>query len=115
MADQSSQFSPTSLTPEAREQLREQSKGLFGNKDRLDVLLAIADSDDGMVNATDLEHEIGLINSRVRAQLRALVKVGLLSEVDTGQDKKRWYIRSDSSFWQACQDLYTDWTRSEAE
>src|SRR4029077_12471137 len=90
---------------------RARSKALFGNQDRIDVVLAIGRSDGGVVNATDLADETGLINSRVRAQLLALVDAELLREIPpTGGDRKRWYVRQSSPFWRACLDLYNKWT-----
>jgi hypothetical protein len=84
---------------------------LFGNQDRVEVAVAIAANEDGAVNATDLAIETGLINTRVRAQLRALADVGLLAEVPAAGELKRWYVRQDSTFWQICLDLYDEWTR----
>jgi hypothetical protein len=99
---------------EAHDLARSGSKALFGNQDRIDVVMAIGSSGDGVVNATDLAAETGLINSRVRAQLLALVEAKLLHEVPpTGGDRKRWYVRRDSPFWQACLDLYDKWTESD--
>jgi hypothetical protein len=107
--------SRSTLSESARhDQARALSKALFGNQDRIDVVMAITHSEDGVVNATDLAEKTGLINSRVRAQLLALVDAKLLDEVPpTGQDRKRWYVRRDSSFWQACLDLYDKWTESD--
>jgi hypothetical protein len=104
--------SPRTLDRKARERIRERSKDVFGNKDRLDVAVAIARSADDAVNATDLAAETGLVNSRVRAQLLALTRADLLSEVpQTGEDLKRWYLRQESPFWQTCLDLYAKWTQ----
>lgn len=44
------------------------SKLLLGNQDRLEVGEAIARSEDGLVNATDLGLELGIAQPRVRNQ-----------------------------------------------
>jgi hypothetical protein len=101
--------SPASLDKEAREHIRAKSKVLLGNKDRIDVAVAIALGDDRAVNATDLADELGLVNSRVRTQLLAFAEIELLTEVQVSGELKRWYVRQDSPFWQACIDLYVEW------
>ncbi len=86
----------------------ENSKALFGNRDRIVVIEAIARRADDAVNATDLSLELGMLNSRVRAQLLALSEVGLLGHTPPGPGK-RWYVRRKSSFWKACLDLIDSW------
>jgi DNA-binding IclR family transcriptional regulator len=74
----------------------------------VEVLVAIALSADGLVNATDLQEEIGLAQSRVRAQLVTLAAAGLLATYPaTGG--KRWYQRNDSILWGASLALYEEW------
>jgi DNA-binding IclR family transcriptional regulator len=87
--------------------LREKSKALFGNRDRLEVLAAIARSQDAAVNATDLALELGILNPRVRTQLIALAEAGLLAPAPT-EDVKRWYVKRESPFWGGCLDLLDD-------
>lgn len=89
--------------------LREQSKLFFGNKNRLEVAAAIAESKDGLVNATDLQWALRLSHSRVRSQLVAMAEFGLLAEVSIG-DQKRWYLRQESPFWNLCIDWVERWT-----
>ena len=103
--------SPDQLSTEKRELVRERSKALFGNRDRIDVAVAIALGEDAAVNATDLAAEIGLANSRVRAQLLAFADAGLLSRVEPGGELKRWYRRENNPFWQSCLALYLEWIR----
>lgn len=72
--------------------------------------MAIALSFDGLVNATDLQEELGLAQSRVRNQLVAMTKAKLLV-LFPNTDVKRWYRREESPFWQSCLDLYDDWRK----
>jgi predicted ArsR family transcriptional regulator len=97
------------VSSSARERMRTRSKLLFGNGDRLEVALAVATSTDGVVNATDLSWELRIANNRVRAQLLALTQLGLL-EPGPPDDRKRWYVRRPSSFWQTCVDLHEAWS-----
>jgi predicted transcriptional regulator len=88
--------------------LRERSKLVFGNRDRLEVATAIARHADGWVNATKLAAELGIVNNRVRAQLVALTEAGLL-EASPPDDRVRWYLRKESPFWDLCSALALDW------
>ncbi len=85
------------------------SKLLFGNQDRLEVGVAVARSKDGAVNATDLGLELGIAQPRVRNQLVALEKAGLLDRMPKSGDLKQWFLRSESPFWDVCLVLYEDW------
>jgi hypothetical protein len=100
---------PPNISGQEREHLRARSKALFGNRDRLEVAVAITLSPDGAVNATDLAKVTGLANNRVRNQLLVMAAAGLLAEMPPGGEHKRWYVRQDSPFWQACLDLYEKW------
>jgi len=100
--------------PQLREFIREKSKALFGNSDRVQVALAIGQSKDGLVNATDLAAELGIVNNRIRAQLLAFVEVRLLSPAPPGPGK-RWYVRAESGFWDTCQKLAEAWEKEYAE
>src|SRR4051794_13422160 len=92
------------------EEIRRQSKLMFGSGDRLAVALAVSASRDGVVNATDLSWDLHLANNRVRAQLLAMRDLGLLQE-DPTRSGKRWFIRIESPFWSTCVDLYAAWSR----
>lgn len=90
--------------PELREAVRQRSKVVLGNKDRAEVGAAVALSRDGLVNATDLSLELGLPNSRVRAQLRALASGRYLKPVPSLGEKKI-YERVPAQLWDACLEL----------
>jgi len=69
---------------------------------------AIRRSEDGAVNATDLATELGLPNTRVRAQLLAFAEAGLLTPHLKGPGK-HWYLRMPSPYWTACSNLMETW------
>jgi len=89
--------------------IREHSKRMFGNQDRLEVAVAITRVELGRVNATDLHHDTGIAVNRVRAQLLALESLGLLAK--TGNDNgKRVFTRvdRDDRFWSFAVGEYAD-------
>jgi DNA-binding transcriptional ArsR family regulator len=85
------------------------SKLLLGNQDRLEVGFAVARSESGMVNATDLGEELGIAQPRVRNQLVVLEKAGLIDRVPKSGEVKQWFSRRESPFWSVCLMLYGDW------
>jgi hypothetical protein len=109
MANEHPALHPERLDPQVRERIRQRSKAMFGNLDRLDVAVAVALSDDGLVNATDLSWDLRIANNRVRAQLLALTELGLLQPAPSSSSTKRHYVRLTNPFWQTCLELYREW------
>lgn len=89
--------------PQTRTALQELSKCHFGQIHRLSIMLAIADSETGRVNPTDLSDRLRLPQSALQTPLRDMVDGGLLKPDDSGFDRRNWYIRQDSRAW--------DWVR----
>jgi len=85
------------------------SKLLLGNQDRLEVGVAIARSEDGIVNATDLSLELGILQPRIRNQLLRFEEAGILDRMPKSGDVKQWFRRRSSPFWDVCLMLYEDW------
>lgn len=101
---------PWELPQEARERLRVRSKTLLGNRDRLEIAVAIALSRDGLVNATDLSDQLGMANNRVRANLLAFAEADLLEALPRSDGHgRRWFMRASSPFWDMCISLYSSW------
>ncbi len=63
-------------------------------------MLAVADSQDGIVNLTDLARELDQSTSNIQGPLRSLVDLGLISPAPQGDSKRKHYIRNPSSAWQ---------------
>ena len=107
-APSSTQLDQPLSTPEQRARLRRLSKMLLGNMDRLEVGVAVARSEDGLVNATDLQEDLGIAQSRVRNQLVAFAEAELLTALPRSAGKQ-WYQRREARFWEVCLLLYGDW------
>jgi hypothetical protein len=71
-------------------------------------------SRDPSVNAADLAAELGIENPRVRAQLVAFSKGGLLTPA-APMAGKRWYVRNDSPFWATCLTMMRHWAGQYAD
>lgn len=86
-------------------ELRALSRVAFGQTYRLEVMLAVADSQDGIVNLTDLARELGQSTSNIQGPLRSLVELGLVSAAPQGDSKRKHYIRNPSSAWQWAREM----------
>jgi DNA-binding IclR family transcriptional regulator len=75
------------------------SEVLFGQRYRLEVMIAIASSEDGLVCLTDLAKQLELTASNLQHPLRDLVRCGLLSRLPPGDSKRRYYQRNQSLAW----------------
>lgn len=87
------------MTDALAAELRLISKTAFGQTYRLEVMLAVADSEDGFVNLTDLARTVGQQVSSIQAPLRDLIDLGLVSEAPSGDTKRKHYLRNPSSAW----------------
>ena len=88
------------LPPEVLHALREHSKRMFGNQDRLEVAVAITRVELGRVNATDLHNEIKVATNRIRSQLLVMVELELLRPAGV-ENGKRIFERCNKNdpFW----------------
>lgn len=75
------------------------SEALFGQKYRLEVMVAIASSEDGLVCLTELAKHLELTPSNLQNPLRDLVRCGFLSRLPPGDSKRRYYRRNESLAW----------------
>jgi Fic family protein len=86
------------LSPDALERLREQTKKLYGNRHRLEVVVAVA-----RTNEIFYLHEIaevtGIADSPVRSILRDIVDAGLLKDLEGKRGSAKFYERLPSPYW----------------
>lgn len=85
--------------------LRRLSRDAFGQNYRLEVMLAIARSEDGLVTLTDLSHELNLGTSKIQGALSSLIAVGLLTPMPSDDARRRFLLRNASPAWQWAEDL----------
>ncbi|MGC7100689.1 hypothetical protein ACPZ19_38950 [Amycolatopsis lurida] len=87
------------------ERLRQVSQHAFGQRYRLELMLAIAETDDGIVCLTDLAKALDVTISNLQAPLRALVNTGLISPLPRGDSRRKFYIRNTSAAWAWAREL----------
>jgi hypothetical protein len=87
--------------------VRERSKRLFGNADRLEVAVAVAESS-GLVHAQELAVSLGMSPPRVRTQLLAFVAAGVMRSLPRSGQLQN-YERIDDPFWALVREFVQTW------
>lgn len=97
-----------------REALHRLSRAAFGQTYRLEVMLAIADSEDGLVTLTDVARTLAVSTSNVQGPLKSLIECGLLTPLPQGDSRSRFLMRNRSAAWDWAQEM-RDQTRTGAD
>jgi hypothetical protein len=87
--------------------LRDKSQVAFGQRYRLELMLAVAASDDGIVCLTDLARQLDVSISNLQGPLRAMISAGLLTPLPRGDSQRKFYIRNPSAGWTWAHELHT--------
>lgn len=87
------------MSSDRQERLRTLSQVAFGQRYRLELMLAVADAKDGIVCLTDLAHTLNVTTSNLQQPLKALVTTGLLSPLPVGDSRRKFYLRNPSAAW----------------
>jgi hypothetical protein len=75
------------------------SKSAFGQTLRLELMLAIAASEDGVVCLTDLAKELDVSVSSLQRPFEAIVAAHLLMPLPDSDSRYRYYLRNPSAAW----------------
>src|SRR5690348_5530992 len=94
--------------------LRDRSQVAFGQRYRLEVMLAVADADDGFVSLSDLARQLDITISNLQGPVKSLVALGLLTPVPHGDSRHRFYLRNPSTAWAWAKELH-DQARLDSE
>jgi len=98
---------PSASKTNVRVRLRKRSKRLFGNADRLEVAVAIAQSS-GLVHAQELADRLNISPPRVRAQLLTFVEDGMMRSLPRDGLVQN-YERLENPFWRSISQLVLAW------
>ena len=92
------------------DRLRNCSKLLFGNADRVEVAAAIARSEPGALFSRALATELQWPDNRVQLQLKQFAAAGLFVALPpVGGERRVYYERIASSYWRAAAELEKEW------
>lgn len=95
------------MSSDRQERLRALSQVAFGQRYRLELMLAVAGTKDGIVCLTDLAHAMNVTMSNLQQPLKALVATGLLSPLPAGDSRRKFYLRNPSTAWAWAHELAT--------
>ncbi|WP_052521423.1 hypothetical protein [Agreia bicolorata] len=79
--------------------LREVSAFAFGQRHRLELMLEIADSEDGIVCLTDLTRALGVTMSSLQRPFESLLQTTLVSPIPDMDSRYRYFRSNPSSAW----------------
>ena len=87
------------MMTQSSEILREVSQSAFGQRYRLEVMLEFAAAEDSMLCLSDLAAAIGTAPSNLQKPLKSMVETGLITLLDLGDSKRKFYVRNPSAAW----------------
>lgn len=93
----------------AVEYIRERSKVLYGNRHRLEVVVAIARTS-GPFYQRELSNVTGIPDSQIKAVLEPLADAGLVRAITGNRGMAKYYERMPSVYWQGAEDLLDEVT-----
>ena len=79
--------------------LRNTSQLAFGQRHRLELMLAVASSDDGIVSLTERARHLDVPISSLQSPLRSMISTGLLTPLPRGDSRRKFYLRNPSAAW----------------
>jgi hypothetical protein len=83
----------------SREHLRSVSRAVFGQHYRLELMLEVADSEDGIVCLTDLSKALDVTMSSLQRPFESLVASALISPLPDADSRFRYHTRNPSAAW----------------
>lgn len=83
----------------AVEEVRRLSRAAFGQRYRLELMVAIASSSDGLVSLGELATQLGITPSNLQKPLQSLLDTALISPTHSGDSRRVYYMRNESLAW----------------
>jgi hypothetical protein len=91
------------VSPTDSDAVRAMSRVAFRQDYRLELMVAIAESTDGIVCLTDLARVLDVSISNLQVPLKNLITLGLITPLPRGDSRRKFYMRNPSPAW--------DWAR----
>ena len=93
------------VTVSSPEQVRAWSEVMFGQRYRLELMVAIAEDDTGLVCLTDIAKALEVTASNLQQPLKNLARAGLLTAMPKGDSRRLYYRRNPSAGWAFAREL----------
>ena len=88
-----------------REALRSVSRAAFGQSHRLELMLEIANLEDGIFTMTQVSKALDVTMSSLQNARDALLQLGLISRLPLTDSRFHYLVRNDSSAWAWAREL----------
>lgn len=92
-------------TSSRADRLRAVSRSAFGQSHRLELMLAVMESEDGLCTLTELSQCLNVAISSLQRPFQALIDLGLLTALPGAGTRYRYFARNPSSAWQWAAEL----------
>jgi hypothetical protein len=105
------------------DELREISRSAFGQRYRLELMLEIANAEDGVFTLTELSKSLDVTMSSLQKPMHDMVAIGLLTPLPDAGSRFRYYTSNPSSAWEWAYELaglnhadseHREWRRRES-
>lgn len=90
-----------------REALRRVSRAAFGQSHRLELMLEIANLEDGIFTMTQVSRSLDVTMSSLQNARDSLLELGLISRLPLTDSRFHYLMRNDSSAWAWARELAT--------
>lgn len=87
------------------EEVRRISHAAFGQRYRLECMIAVADSTDGIFSLSELADILSVTPSNLQKPLASLLETGLIARMYSGDSRRKFYSRNESSAWEWAREL----------
>lgn len=81
------------------------SRAVFGQAYRLELMLAVARSEDGIVSLSEMAQVLSVGISSLQKPFQSLVQARLLSPLPDADSRYRFYVRNASAAWSWAEEL----------
>lgn len=81
------------------------SQAAFGQQHRLELMLCIANAEDGIFSLTELAKALDVTMSSLQRPMDSLLATQLISALPDADSKYRYYTRNPSAAWSWAQEL----------
>jgi DNA-binding MarR family transcriptional regulator len=92
----------------ALEARRRASQLAFGQRYRLELMLKVLESDDGLFTLSEMSRELRIAVSNIQGPIESLLALGLISRLPTPDELGVYYLRNEGAGWDWAFELSLD-------
>ena len=93
------------MNSNALEALRRASQLAFGQRYRLELMLKVLESDDGLFTLTEMSKNLSITVSNLQGPIESLLALGQISRLPTSEELGVYYLRNEGAGWDWASEL----------